>query len=231
MASPSWPDGLPRGRGSWRWAAERLRPGGACGRWRRRCAVRRERCLDFFWVATKTAVGEIFGGEGVGGAPGACSLGGEPKMGEEGRLASCSTLCGLGLGAGLEVRSTGEGGGFSGTRWACFRRSTSAQHQGHNANDGRRTLEEVIVIFVWFFGRGDLGDSQGRRSGGWWFQGGIGMGEVSTSTAGGGTWLGNESSQLQESSCRGGTEQSAWLERAGSGGVVGSRRRRLTRTD
>lgn len=67
-----------------------------------------------------------------------------------------------GLGRVLEFGYRG-GGSISGadrsrgTRWACFRRSTAgAQHQGHNANDGRRTLMEVMMIFVGSSGGGGL---------------------------------------------------------------------------
>lgn len=148
MASPSWPaacqgeeEDTGAGPPSDSDQAEPLDGGGGDAR----CAGSGVFSLDFFWGwRRKQQSVRIWrrGGLASGASRGA------PNFRDGGGGASRVLFDPLwGLGAALEV-DTG-GGSISGTRWVCFRRSAAgAQHRGHNANDGRRTLVEVMMIFV-----------------------------------------------------------------------------------
>lgn len=136
------------------------------------------------------------GGAASGGLSGGTKL---QRWGKRGVSRLVRPSLGAWRGLGMEVRSTDtgwRGGSISGTRWACFRRSTAgAQHRGHNANDGRRTLVEVMMIFAGFrWGVENLGTTKGEA------QVCVGSrGHIHLHRHERGTWLGDESSQLRNS--------------------------------
>lgn len=165
MASPSWPaacqgeeEDTGAGPPSDSDQAEPLDGGGGDAR----CAGSGVFSLDFFlgWRRKQQSVRIWRRGGGL--ASGASR--GAPNFRDGGGGASRVLFDPLwGLGAALEV-DTG-GGSISGTRWVCFRRSAAgAQHRGHNANDGRRTLVEVMMIFVGFgWGVENWGTTKGEE--------------------------------------------------------------------